>query len=1272
MSAALIPNAEAGSYKPGDGTKYIVLLASYMMKKQVTASSTFSNYSSEDLYYFQLWSAAGALEHNLMPAMRDSDSAVGLYDTVTRKFYAASKNTLTGYAKSAVTGTPVKWTGAGDGVTMSSGANWEGGVPPGEGDDLDFTIAVPNAAINADISATFGKLWLGDGDGPVFTGSLSVTSVNDGTKVRGAVTIVAYYDWNGTGANWSDVGAWTFNGASVTWADGVNATFSTANATAALTADATAASLSFTQPATISGSSTLTVPTVDVASGVSATITAPTDGTLEKTGAGALTLGSSRTAATTLSEGTLKMSPGATVATLTLGTGDSAKPVTFDYGGQTLSGLPSLVTGSDITLTNGTFTASGAVNVRNNLGYDNIPAVLTIAKDATFQKLGANNHLAIVNENGQTTLNVAGGSFVSAYSTYFQHSADTGTMYVNFTDGADVSLDYSLFALCYGSVGTSPSLYMRVVDSTLRMGLAGSSGDFKFGNHATVPVEPTGVFAATNSVIYVGGNVYIGRQGADEKTSGSYTADIESCVVTCKTFAVYWDRPLNHARFNDTAFTFGNTGSIVANTDDAKWITVDADGLVIDTQNFACSLNANIGGTGAIAKVGSGTLTVARSQTASAALNANEGTLAINDGLSIARPIAVASGATLKFLGEASLTSLALTAGSTNDIATVSPITVATSATLPASGTVALTYNGGAFPVGIYRLFSYSGAAAADGEKFAPETGGETAAWSVVNGALTLTVGNPPNTWIGGATGNLSDAANWSAGSVPGRGDTAALGAGSAATFTVGASFSPDVIIIPEGSADVTFSGENAITGLAAVTNLSESVCSFEVPVAFANGINVHQTGYLYFSGNGNGDTWEHAGGSVKFPGGVTGSSFAEGTSRLINGVYTVSAAEGWAANDNTTGVEVWSLRSDTGASSLTIAGTSRETPLTDLSMLLVGTGSAFTTGVVRTSNRVTYRMYGDFVVTDELEVTIPTSSGLYIAQRYSDGDYKFGKFTLGDAGTAGNFWICNYNNNSTEKHLYIGAGGMGFASDAQPATAYILGYRASDVIWLYPWLSDYTISGKDGESTRDVVVFKPSHFVTDDENGVARTVTINGIMDVRNTVYVEGHGTMQVNSDGFTNGSTVGDVFVNDHATLSFAPGADLSSGAITVGADATLAVSGSGTVTVGGGLSMTNGATLAFNFTDKRIAPTLAVASGGTQFIASAEGATVNVKITGVRPRGGQYVLTTFGGFDVEGVEVALSADAPEWAAGRLSVNADGNLVLSVKRTGMMMIIR
>ena len=1265
LSKAMIPDAAAGEYSPGNGSKYIVLLASYMMKDQVTTSSTFSNYSSEDLYYFQLWSAAGALEHNLMPASRDSDSAVGLYDTVTRKFYAASKNTLAGTAKSAVTGTPVKWTGAGDGVTMSSGANWEGGNPPQDGDDLDFTIAVPNAAINADIPATFGKMWLGDGDGPVFTGSLSVTSVNDGTKVRGAVTIVACYSWNGTGTNWSDADAWTFDGAPVTWSDGVNAVFGTANAAAALTADASANSLSFTQPAAISGSSTLTVPSVSVASGVSAAITAPTAGPLEITGGGTLTLGSSRAAATTLTEGTLKMSPGATVSSLTLGTDDPTKPVTFDYGGQTLTALPAayLVTGSDITLTNGTFTSDGTVNIRDST---KIPSVLTIAKDATLEKSGAANHFVILNTDGTTTVNVAGGSIVSAYTTYFQHMADTGTLRVNVTDGGIVSLDYSLYALCYGSEGASPSLHIRVVDSTFRVGNSGS-GDFRFGNHTTAPVDPTGVFAATNSTICVGEDFIIGRRGTYEYTSGSYTADFEGCVVTGRSFCVYWDRPLNRARFNGTRYVFSADGKNIAVCDDnAKWITVDAGGLVIDTQNYSDKLNADLGGTGAVTKVGTGTLTVNSNQSSSAALNVDEGTLAINSGLSIARPIAVASGATLKFLGSASPTSLALTDAAAVDIATVSPVTVATSATLPASGTVALTFNGGAFPVGIYRLFAYSGVAAADGEKFAPATGDESAAWSVINGALTLTVGNPPNTWIGGAGGSLSDTANWSLGRVPGRGDTAAVGAGSAATFTVGAAFCPDVIIIPEGSADVTFSGENALSGIIAVSNLSANVCTFEVPVAFADEINVYQTAYYYLDSS---NSKEQAGGHVRFAGGVTGNSFAEGTTRRLDGAYTISATSGWIANDNSANAIVWGLVGATaaGASSLTITGSSYETPgTTDTSMLLIGGGSAFTTGVVRTSARVSYRNYGEYVVTGELEVTLP-GSALYIAQRY-DGTYKFEKFTLGDKGTAQNFWVSTSNNSGSKKYLYIGAGGINFKSGAKPATAMVVGYRSGDEIWLYPWHSDYTIAGKDGESTRDIIIHKPTHILTDDENGVARTVTINGIADVRTNLNVEGHGTLRVNSDGIS-ASGIGDIFVNDHATLAFAPGADLGDGAITVDTNATLKVAGSGTVTVAGGLTLLDGATLAFNFTEKATAPTLAVATSATL------PATVNVKITsanGLCPKSGEHLLTTCGGLNAAGVTVSLAADAPEWAAGCLSVNAAGNLVLTVKSKGTIISIR
>lgn len=68
-----------------------------------------------------------------------------------------------------------------------------------------------------------------------------------------------------------------------------------------------------------------------------------------------------------------------------------------------------------------------------------------------------------------------------------------------------------------------------------------------------------------------------------------------------------------------------------------------------------------------------------------------------------------------------------------------------------------------------------------------------------------------------------------------------------------------------------------------------------------------------------------------------------------------------------------------------------------------------------------------------------------------------------------------------------------------------------------------------------------------------------------------------------------------------------------------------------------------------------------------------TVNISSANeVRPKGGAYVLTTCGGFDAEGVTVSLAADAPNWAAGRLSVNSDGNLVLDVKPRGMMIIVK
>ncbi|MBR4615564.1 MAG: hypothetical protein IKO55_08165, partial [Kiritimatiellae bacterium] len=121
---------------------------------------------------------------------------------------------------------------------------------------------------------------------------------------------------------------------------------------------------------------------------------------------------------------------------------------------------------------------------------------------------------------------------------------------------------------------------------------------------------------------------------------------------------------------------------------------------------------------------------------------------------------------------------------------------------------------------------------------------------------------------------------------------------------------------------------------------------------------------------------------------------------------------------------------------------------------------------------------------------------------------------------------------------------------------------------------------------------------------------------------------------------------------------------------AGGTLEVASSGTVTLTGNLSLTNGTALAFNFTDRNTPPQLALSSGKT--LTASGAVTVKVSATGIdRPKAGEYVLTTCGGFDAAGVTVALAADAPKWVRG-LSVNADGNIVMDVKPMGTLIIFR
>ena len=121
-----------------------------------------------------------------------------------------------------------------------------------------------------------------------------------------------------------------------------------------------------------------------------------------------------------------------------------------------------------------------------------------------------------------------------------------------------------------------------------------------------------------------------------------------------------------------------------------------------------------------------------------------------------------------------------------------------------------------------------------------------------------------------------------------------------------------------------------------------------------------------------------------------------------------------------------------------------------------------------------------------------------------------------------------------------------------------------------------------------------------------------------------------------------------------------------MSVASGATFKVSESGALDRAGNMTIADGATLAFNFTERATAPTLALASGKTATISGA----VNVKVSAtddLRVTGGIYALTS--GFDFTGKTVNV-VDQPEWVKSVEIV--DGNLVLTAKGLGLMLIVK
>ena len=396
----------------------------------------------------------------------------------------------------------------------------------------------------------------------------------------------------------------------------------------------------------------------------------------------------------------------------------------------------------------------------------------------------------------------------------------------------------------------------------------------------------------------------------------------------------------------------------------------------------------------------------------------------------------------------------------------------------------------------------------------------------------------------------------------------------------------------------------------------------------------------------------------------MTGTTFAGGTAHLLNGAYNLSSAEDWVANTYSDDTR-WGIPQ---GSSLTVpsAGNTIELAIGQADSV---DGGAFTAGVVRTSSRICCWNHGEYVVTNELVITL--GGDLYTASSYSAGAFKFEKITIGDQGTSKWFYFANQGSSGYTKNIWIGAGGLNFADGASDDTAYACGVRAGDVVYLRPWHSDYTIAAKQ-VARADFVVYHETHIGTVDENGVARTVTCDG--HIRNIgtgrAIVEGSGTFVVKSPAYlSSNNDNGTWTVTAPATLALIPGANLGIGVATVNAGATLAVSESGTVAHGGALTLADGAALGFNFTQKKVAPVLDL----TDKTVAVNGE-VKVKVTaatGIRPiiKSNQFALTSGGKFT--GASVALAEGSAAWVKG-VSVDENGDIVLTLKSTGIFILVR
>ncbi|MBR4172156.1 MAG: hypothetical protein IKR48_10950 [Kiritimatiellae bacterium] len=1001
------------------------------------------------------------------------------------------------------------------------------------------------------------------------TGRYALILTDNGTKVAITDTLAGEYVWNGgaSGASWKTAGNWTKNGTAGDWYNSTAAVFENPGDAATVDSDVTAASITFRANATITGTATLSAAEVAVSNGVSVSISGATSGAMEKTGPGTLTLCSSRTEQTTLTDGTLIMTGnGVTLdgARLTLGS-TVASPIA-------------------LRLENGAaIVSAGALNVGT---VDGVTASLYSAGDWTA--------------NGNFTL----GSGVNASGEYL-HAGGTltigGHVYLG-ANSASVS-SRSLIEVSGGTVNFSARRHIYI-------GFEGASG-----SRAEMLVKEDACVAPGMSILIgdkAGGTLtltndaYVVTGTYDDAGHITMSSDSnqngDACVLnlfggTLETMYIAHGSGAGLATVNFDGGTLKaqrNTTTLISAHNKLD-VIVGPKGGTIDSAGASFAIAEGVTGTGGMRFTGGGSVKLN-------VFPAYSGKTTVELGTTLILPATIA-GANLEIAIPDGLVSgiykvLAITGGG------VLMDDILSTATLPPSGN--------------FRFFLNQD---------------KTELWCMYSDNVDAHV------WIGGASGSLNDAANWLSRTVPGSGMVVIASASEAhLTNPDGSYFATTAIVFPTNSAQITISG-TALTGIASIANDSVSKVEFENAVAFAEDIDVTQNP-----------------GEVKFTGGVTGVKLAHTTD--IHGTYTLTVSDNYTEHAGTT------VKSD---------------------------------GVYLLPNATFYKHNGDFhldaggrAVVKDAKISANATRTLLGT---NDGEFKVdGEFLVNGNGAtpthytgsgAGTFivdriravqggCIVPMGNGKT----VLGSGGIlrgnGYLRVSNNGAHEIGSYA--------DWVMYHNELGSNTD-TREFVIYKHASstwttltFDTTDwyDDTVARTITCEAPIGAADAASAE---KFRVNVKGIgkfvfantSNGNIFsGGVTATNSATIEVLPNVCPGQGDVTLLDRSTFRVSQSGSVTIGGNLSLGENANLAFNFTENTAAPVLALAPGKTADLP----ATVNVKISASEEFYPKYLsFTLTSGIDFSGKTVRL-VDPPDWVLSAVVV--DGDLVLNVKQKGIVVIIR